>query len=212
MTFLLQRWIELGWINQLVNFWFYAPKFAEVMVIQKLWVLYSLVCRRHLAVPATWRSLHEHAQTKVDLSIRLTWCYFKCFLVSLLKVSRRKIFKFAHNTKSMTYIEGFSEKNSNILIKTSYLPRLLGEGLTCETLENMKVAASLNVKYSVEVRFWWRHVKTLCKKIIVSVTVLLKYKWKTGDACPLSSSASFPKDQRFKIKKLVLLRKLQNST
>ena len=43
--------------------------------------------------------VHQHgvrsstAQTKVDLSICLTLCYFKCLLVSLLKVSRTKIFK-----------------------------------------------------------------------------------------------------------------------
>ena len=46
---------------------------------------------------------HQHGghssrtRTKVDLSICLTLCYFKCLLVSLLKVSRTKIFKFKHN-------------------------------------------------------------------------------------------------------------------
>ena len=50
----------MGWISQLVNFWFYAPNFGEVMVIQKLWVLYSLVCRRHLGVLPT--KLSEHLQ------------------------------------------------------------------------------------------------------------------------------------------------------
>ena len=95
----IQWRIELGWISQLVNFWFYAPNFAQVMVIQKLWVLYSLVCRRHLGVPL-WNTnmtvTPPQTRTKVDLSICLTLCDFKCLWVSLLKVSRQK-YSNSHN-------------------------------------------------------------------------------------------------------------------
>ena len=133
----LSVWIELHWISQLVNLWFYAPNFAEVMVIQKLWVLYNLVCRCHVGVPLWYTNMAvtPRTWTKVDFFICLSLCYFKCLLVSLLKVCRTKIFKFAHNPWFLI----------TLLIKSSYLPRLLSKGLTCETLENIKVAASLNV-------------------------------------------------------------------
>ena len=54
-------------------------------------VLYSLVCRRHLGVEHQDGGDSSRTRTKVDLSICLTLCYFKC---SFLKVSRTKIFKF----------------------------------------------------------------------------------------------------------------------
>ena len=83
--------VDLGWISELVNFLFYAPKFAEVMVIQNcefyiVWYAEDILVY-HFGTPTQTR-------TRVYLSICLTLCYFKCLLVSLLKVSRTKILDF----------------------------------------------------------------------------------------------------------------------
>ena len=51
----------------------------------------------HFGTPTWWSFLHEHKLNLICPSICLTLCYLKCLLVSLLKVSRTKVFKFAHN-------------------------------------------------------------------------------------------------------------------
>ena len=80
MTFLTPAMDRAGF----VNFWFYVPKFAEVVVIQKL---------------------HQHV------------CLTLCYLVSLLKVSRTKRFKFAHIV-DFSYqkhdVQGYLLQNSNL--------------------------------------------------------------------------------------------------